>query len=54
MEGRGNHFDPDILDRFVALDPDLYNSFFGDEYDRIGEEISAIVRRYFLRDAESS
>jgi hypothetical protein len=27
MEGRGNHFDPDILDRFVALAPDLYSSF---------------------------
>ncbi len=52
MEGRGNHFDPDILDRFAALAPELYKSFAGDESDRIRKEVSALVRRYFPRDAE--
>ena len=50
LEGRGKHFDPELLERFVALAPDLHRRFAGDESDRIRDEVAAIVRVYFPRE----
>ncbi len=50
LEGRGKHFDPELLERFVALAPDLHRRFAGDESDRVRDEVAAIVKVYFPRE----
>ena len=54
LEGRGTHFDPDLLDKFIVLVPELYNRFAGDESDLIRNEVAAIVGAYFPRGEEPS
>ncbi len=54
LEGHGSHFDPDLLDQFVALAPELYNNFAGDESDHVRNEVSTIVSTYFPKEDESS
>jgi HD-GYP domain-containing protein (c-di-GMP phosphodiesterase class II) len=54
LEGRGTHFDPDLLDKFIVLVPDLYNRFAGDESDRVHNEVAAIVNTYFTKVEGSS
>jgi HD-GYP domain-containing protein (c-di-GMP phosphodiesterase class II) len=54
QEGRGKHFDPELLDRFVLLAPELHSRFAGDESDRVRSEVVAIVRVYFPREEDLS
>ena len=54
LEGRGRHFDPELLDRFVVLAPELHSGFAGDESDRVRGEVAAIVRVYFPREDDLS
>lgn len=50
QEGRGRHFDPELLDRFIELAPGLYDRFAGDESERVRDLVTAIVREYFPRE----
>jgi HD-GYP domain-containing protein (c-di-GMP phosphodiesterase class II) len=50
IEGRGRHFDPEYLDRFFEMAPELYSRFAGDESENVREELGAIVRVYFPRE----
>lgn len=49
--GRGTHFDPSLLDRFVAIAPELHRHFANrDEEPR--REVAALVARYFLESTD--
>lgn len=54
LEGRGTHFDPGLVDRFVVLVPELYNRFAGDESDQVRNEVAAIISTYFPKEDKSS
>jgi putative nucleotidyltransferase with HDIG domain len=54
QEGRGTHFDPDLLDHFVAMAPDLYASFAGDESPQVRNEVATIVDGYFPQEDDAS
>jgi HD-GYP domain-containing protein (c-di-GMP phosphodiesterase class II) len=46
-EGRGNHFDPNVLDSFIALSKTFYETIAMREDDGLKDELDAIVRKYF-------
>ena len=46
-EGRGQHFDPALLDAFAAIAPALYEEYSGRDDDGLKEELRATTRRYF-------
>ena len=46
-EGRGSHFDPDLLDRFAAIARAVYDDFSGRADDRASKELERITERYF-------
>ena len=46
-EGRENHFDPTILDAFVAIAPELYQEWILAEDPRFDEAIIRIAGKYF-------
>lgn len=45
--GRGNHFDPKILDAFATVPRDLYDRYVGHDSDNLQEELVATVEKYF-------
>jgi HD-GYP domain-containing protein (c-di-GMP phosphodiesterase class II) len=46
--GRGQHFDPALLDRFGAIARELYDRYCGRDDDRLREEVRALVSRFFV------
>jgi HD-GYP domain-containing protein (c-di-GMP phosphodiesterase class II) len=47
-EQRGKHFDPMLLDKFLKMAPDLYENVSKVEYNRLIEDLSGVVSRYFF------
>jgi HD-GYP domain-containing protein (c-di-GMP phosphodiesterase class II) len=47
-EGRGSHFDPELLDRFAGIAPQLYAEYGGRDDPQLREELRSIVRRFFV------
>jgi HD-GYP domain-containing protein (c-di-GMP phosphodiesterase class II) len=46
--GRGQHFDPALLDRFGEIARELYDRYGGRDDDRLREEVRALVGRFFV------
>jgi putative nucleotidyltransferase with HDIG domain len=46
-QGRGNHFDPTMLDLFAGLADDLYGKYGGREDEQLKEELNHFVQLYF-------
>jgi HD-GYP domain-containing protein (c-di-GMP phosphodiesterase class II) len=51
-KGRGIHFDPALLDRFLEMAPALYEELSGREDEGLREEVDGITQRYFSEDTE--
>jgi HD-GYP domain-containing protein (c-di-GMP phosphodiesterase class II) len=52
-QGRGVHFDPQLLDAFAVLAPELYEKYAGREGDSLREQLTAVVERYFSSGMET-
>jgi putative nucleotidyltransferase with HDIG domain len=48
-EGRGSHFDPDVLDAFVPIAPTLYRELIEKPLQRPGIALRDVVSHYFSR-----
>jgi HD-GYP domain-containing protein (c-di-GMP phosphodiesterase class II) len=46
-QGRGSHFDPELLDAFAVIARELYEKYAGHEGDNLRQELVAIVDKYF-------
>jgi HD-GYP domain-containing protein (c-di-GMP phosphodiesterase class II) len=46
-QGSGNHFDPQLLDTFLGIAPELYRRYGGREDDSLKDELTETTRRYF-------
>jgi HD-GYP domain-containing protein (c-di-GMP phosphodiesterase class II) len=46
-DSRGTHFDPALLDLFTSLAGDLYRRYGGREDEKLHEELTQLVQRYF-------
>lgn len=46
-EGRGNHFDPRLLDRFSEISRVLYDKFCGRDDDGLKQQLKEVTRKYF-------
>lgn len=44
---RGLHFDPDILDRFLAIAGDLYAAFKANDERTVQTALPSEIKRYF-------
>ena len=53
QEGRGNHFDPDLLDSFLEIAPDLHAELNHFDTDELRTEMHAINGRYFASGLET-
>ncbi len=53
-EGRGKHFDANLLDAFTRIARPLYDEFAGRENDGLKTQLEEIIQRHFSRDAEIS
>ena len=51
-KGRGVHFDPALLDRFLEMAPALYEELSGREDKGLRQEVDGITQRYFSEDTE--
>lgn len=51
-KGRGIHFDPALIDAFLAMAPALYQELAGREDEGLRQEVEEITERYFSRDTE--
>jgi HD-GYP domain-containing protein (c-di-GMP phosphodiesterase class II) len=49
-QGRGRHFDPDLLDAFERIAPSLYEAYANRGDARLREDLSTMVHRYFKAD----
>lgn len=49
-QGRGSHFDPELLDAFAPIAGPLYDEWAGRDDDGPGRELEAITDRYFSTD----
>jgi len=49
-QGRGNHFDPDLLDAFATIAADLYAGYGGHDDDRARNRLEELSHEYFRRD----
>ena len=47
QQGRGAHFDPDLLDLFATLAKDLHMRYGGREDPGLRVELNQFVQRYF-------
>jgi len=52
-EGRDNHFDPDLLNSFLALAPDLHAEVTAMEIEELRAEMRRINGRYFAAGLET-
>jgi HD-GYP domain-containing protein (c-di-GMP phosphodiesterase class II) len=46
-EGRGNHFDPLVLDAFTSIADSIYREIAGREDEGLKEELETITKKYF-------
>lgn len=46
-QGRGTHFDPRVLDVFLAMAPDLYSRFAGREDPGLEDQLHLVTHRHF-------
>jgi HD-GYP domain-containing protein (c-di-GMP phosphodiesterase class II) len=46
-EGRGRHFDPEVVDAFLAIGGDLYRLYAGREDQGLRDELKTVITRYF-------
>ena len=51
--GRGQHFDPALLDHFAAIVRALYDRYCGRDDDGLREEVRAVVGRFFTGGLET-
>jgi len=51
-KGRGIHFDPALLDAFLALAPTLYSELAGREDEKLRQKVEEITRLYFSEEKE--
>jgi HD-GYP domain-containing protein (c-di-GMP phosphodiesterase class II) len=49
-QGRGSHFDPDVLDTFRCIARPLYDQFAGHDDETPKRELENIIDRYFTKD----
>jgi len=52
-QGRGSHFDPQLLDRFAPIAPSLHREFANRDDDHPRTSLRQIVDRYFTQDLEA-
>ena len=52
-EGRGNHFDPDLLTKFLRMAPQLHARLQDQEIDALRVEMKEINQKYFNVSLES-
>ena len=52
-EGRGVHFDPELLDAFAGIAAELHEKYAGGEEDDLRQELVSIVSQYFSAGMES-
>ena len=52
-EGRGVHFDPELLDAFAGIAAELHEKYDGGEEGDLRQELVAMVGRYFSAGLES-
>jgi HD-GYP domain-containing protein (c-di-GMP phosphodiesterase class II) len=52
-EGRGSHFDPDLLDAFAGIAAGLYRQLAGREGRELGPVLVAAAERYFVAGMEA-
>lgn len=45
--GRGNHFDPSLVDAFESIAKSIYNNYAGREDKKLIEELNVIIKKYF-------
>jgi HD-GYP domain-containing protein (c-di-GMP phosphodiesterase class II) len=50
--GRGTHFDPDLLDAFKAIARELYDEYDGQHDDKPRQKLATISQRYFKSDVK--
>jgi HD-GYP domain-containing protein (c-di-GMP phosphodiesterase class II) len=50
--GRGTHFDPDLLDAFKAIARELYDEYHGQHDDKPRQQLETISQRYFKSDVK--
>lgn len=51
--GRGQHFDPALLDHFAAIARELYDRYCGRDDDSLRAEVRAVVGRFFVGGLET-
>ena len=51
-KGREVHFDPALLDAFLAMAPALYSELAGREDEKLRQEVEEITQRYFSEEKE--
>ncbi|KPK12688.1 MAG: hypothetical protein AMJ68_01200 [Acidithiobacillales bacterium SG8_45] len=47
-EGKGQHFDPDLLEKFAAIASDLYERYCGRDDEELRNEVRGVVSRFFV------
>ncbi len=50
MEGRGSHFDPEVLDAFVTIARALYDLYANRDDERVRRDLEEITERYYKAD----
>ena len=51
-QGRGSHFDPDLLDSFAGIAADLYAEYGGQDDDRARRRLDSLSHNYFRTNIE--
>lgn len=51
-EDKGTHFDPELIDVFARMAPDLYKDVAGLEDEGLKEQMKSIMDKYYAEDAE--
>ena len=46
-DGRGNHFDPELLDAFETIAGEMYKRYHGRSADELSRDLDQLVDRYF-------
>ena len=47
-EGKSQHFDPDLLEKFAAIAGDLYERYCGRDDEELRNEVRGVVSRFFV------
>jgi putative nucleotidyltransferase with HDIG domain len=46
--GRGNHFDPSLVDAFESIARSIYENYAGREDEQLKEDLNIIIKKYFF------